>query len=567
MNTFASRSLPRTAAIAFILLGAGHATAQTASEVTPESFQPALQTLSGAIVFDGTPGTQAPEGAETIGITLSGVMIVGAISSLAEANTAFETRLTRGRVPVSELFEATAALEEAYANAGFVLTRVVLPQQTLRDGGVLRVEVVNGFVETVDAAAVPPAVRARLDTLVTPLVDRPGITLPELERQLLLAGDVSGVALSSALAAGQRQGGTILALDAQFRPVTSFVGIDNFASAALGKPTYNFGVELNSLLNQGETFYGRFSTSAENAFTDEPRYRVGALGTLFPVGTSGLTVNLEVTRSVTNPESDIADTDSSFDRESLRVAYPFIRSRQKNLSGQIAFDHQIDRQNIRAGGDTSPIYRDEINVVRIAANGSYRNSDAAVSEGGIMFSRGLDAFGASDGEGTPLSREGASPAFSKLTASFRHERSLGDSFSLSVAGRGQASFGDTLVAAEQFGPVGAGDLSTFDAGALRGDSGAVLRTELAYVTRTDVAGRGLAIAPYAFAGAGYVSLANPTAVEEETTNASSFGVGVDFLLQGESPFRADSVRIEFGRGSRDNGDDEDRISISGNLRF
>lgn len=567
MKIFACRSFARTAAIFFMALGPNAAFTQSASEVTPDSFQPPLQRLSGAIVFDGTPGTQAPDGAETIGITLSGVTISGAIPALATANSAFETRLTSGRVPVSELFDATAALEEAYANAGLVLTRVILPQQTLRDGGTLRVDVVNGFVETVDAATVPPSVRDRLDTLVTPLVDRPGITLSELERQLLLAGDVSGVALSTALATGERQGGTVLALDAQFKPITSFVGIDNFANPALGKPTYNFGVELNSMMNQGETLYGRFSTTGDGAFTDEPRYRVGALGALFPVGSSGLTVNFEVTRSITNPQSDIADTDSSFDRESLRIAYPFIRSRRANLSGQIVFDHQIDRQNIDVGGINAPIYKDEVNVLRVAANGSFRNSDTAVTEGGMMFSRGLDIFGASDGTGTPLSRAGASPEFNKLTASFRHERSLSDSLSLSVSGRGQASFGDTLVAAEQFGPVGAGDLSTFDAGAFRGDSGAVLRTELAYLTRTEIAGRGLAIAPYAFASAGYVSLANPTAIEDETINASSFGVGIDFLLQGDSPFRADSVRIEYGRGSRDNGDDDNRISISGNLRF
>ena len=55
------------------------APAQTASQVTPESFQPQLQNLQGSVVFSGATGTQAPPGAEQIGITLSGVSLDGGL--------------------------------------------------------------------------------------------------------------------------------------------------------------------------------------------------------------------------------------------------------------------------------------------------------------------------------------------------------------------------------------------------------------------------------------------------------------------------------------------------------
>ena len=53
------------------------AQAQTASSVTPESFQPPLRNLSGAVVLTGQTGTQAPPGSDQIGITLSGVRVAG----------------------------------------------------------------------------------------------------------------------------------------------------------------------------------------------------------------------------------------------------------------------------------------------------------------------------------------------------------------------------------------------------------------------------------------------------------------------------------------------------------
>ncbi|MEO0929324.1 MAG: ShlB/FhaC/HecB family hemolysin secretion/activation protein [Pseudomonadota bacterium] len=550
------------------LLLSQQAVAQTASEITPDSFRPQLQTLTGAIVFSGEPGTQAPPGAERIGITLSAVQISGARPELAEANAALQDRLTGQQIPVSELFEATAALEEAYVNAGLVLTRVVLPQQALRDGGTLRVDVVNGFVETVDDAAVPEEVRTRVGRLVEPLVGRPGVTLAELERQLLLAGDVSGVALNTALATGETQGGTVLALDVQYQRVTSFFSYDNFPDKALGEPTLNSGTEVNSALGFGETLYLRVSATPQRGLTDTPFYRVGAFGAIFPVGRSGLTANLEVTRSVTNPEDDIAPTSSSFGRESLRLIYPWVRSRSINLNAQIAFEHQTDEQDIELAGETTPVYQDDINVLRIAANGSYQHSDTATSEASLTVSRGLDILDAREGTAElPLSRAAAKPVFTTLSGSYRFQRAFENAYAMSLNARAQTSFGDTVVASEQFSAVGAGDLSTFDSGSLRGDSGATLRGEFSRGFDGQLNGEPFVIAPYIFAAVGALRLNDPTALEDSDDSAASIGIGFDYFVLGDTPFRADNMRIEFGRGFSENDGNQNRLSVSASLRF
>lgn len=570
----------RLLAGAFALVIAGTlfpslATAQSnstgASSVTPENFSPPLQNLDGAVVFSGATGTTAPEGSERIGITLSGVNLKDGLPQMAQANAALEARLTRGRIPVSELFNAVSALEEAYANAGFVLARVVLPQQSLRDGGVLSVVVVSGFIETVDTASVPPEVQRRLDQLTAPLLNRTELTLAELERQLLLAGDTAGIALGTALGAGRSPGGTVLTLDPEYQKITGFVGFDNNASDDLGGFTLNAGVEFNSPFSYGETIYLRASGSPKQLFGSDPQYRVLAGGFVMPLGGSGLALNGEFTTSDTTPDVIASPTRSNFDRQSLRLIYPAIRSRQLNVTTQFSIDSQQDTQDLITGGGPIPIYEDKITVLRFGGSLNYLHEDGAFSDVGVVLSRGIDALGARSladvGLGTPLSRQGADAEFTKLNLSGFHQRALSDKVVFSFTGRAQFSFGDSLVTSEQFGLTGPRELSGFDSGELRGDNGWLVRAEVAHQTPTTLASTPVVMSPYIFVAAGSISIEQPTIVENARESAHSFGIGLDILTQHKSRFRAGSVRLELAKGERKHGSDQTRFSITSNFRF
>ncbi len=552
-------------------LWCGTALAQTASELTPDSFEPSLQRLDGEVRFTGQAGTEAPPGAQDIGITLSGVRLDGAFEEMSAANAAYQTRLTRGQIPVSELFEATADLEAAYADAGYVLARIVLPQQALRDGGVLRVTVVDGVVEDVETDALPDEVRGRVETLTDPLIGQSRLTLSQLERQLLLAGDTPGLGLDSALAAGERQSGTIIALDSQFQPVTGFVGLDTYVPEDLNDFALNGGVEVNSALGLGEVFYGRFAGALPDLFSDDPLYRTLAAGILVPVGTSGLSFNLEFTTSETTPQDQLVDTNSSFDRWSLRAAYPVLRGRQANLNLRAILDVQDDEQDQLAGGGRTPVYEDAITALRFGVDGSYRTAGDALFRGGVMLSLGQDWFDARSAEdaagGTPLSRAGADSDFRALAANFSYDRRLGDQVGFSLLGTAQTSFGDPLMISEQFSIAGQGAISAYDSGALSGDSGWMLRAELSSAREMQLGDMPLAISPYVFAATGSVTIEAPTAVEVGTETARALGLGVNLFAQGESRFRALSAQLEFAAGDRSDGSDSSMLGFTLSHRF
>lgn len=551
--------------------------AQTASDITAESFSPPTQRLNGRIVFSGAPGLAAPEGSERLNVAISGVDIDGGLPGTEAAAAELTARLTTGRIPVSEIFAAAQDLEAAYIDEGYVLARVVLPAQSLNDGGRLRLVVVDGFVERIDTQAVPPVLQPRMTALTDDLVNQRGLRLRDLERRLLLAGDTFGVALGSALSTGQTPGGTIIILEPEYRQITGFVGVDNASSDALGDWSIDAGVEFNGFLGYGEGIYLRGATAPDfsgsgGLFGANPQQRILAAGVVFPIGVDGLNFNLEVSQSDAAPETDGVASASTFQRTSARLSYPWIRSRLRNVTAQIGLDLQEDRLALVTGVGDLPVYADKLAVARAAVNGNMVHDDGAVSEGSLTLSVGLEGFDArlaSDvGAGTPLSRAGADATFNKLEFSLRHRRSLAPNWQLSLAARGQTSFGDPLLKSEQFGLASIQDVSGFDNGALTGDSGWSLRTELSHSINIEGALGPIDLRPYGFTALGAVTNHQPADDEPTTIRANSYGVGLEAQLLRDPNFSGITLRAEVGEAARnDGGSDGSYLLLLGSYRF
>jgi len=307
--------------LAVLGLSASQTNAQSAAQLAPDGFAPELRQLEGSIEFSGAPGLSAPPGADQLLVTLSDVNVTGTLDGMQVVTDEVFASLIGQNVRVVDIFSSAQDLEAAYAAAGFVLTRVVLPAQDLRNGGTLQISVVNGFVEAIDATDVPPEVRDRLLALTEPLVEKDSIRLRELERRLLIAGDTYGVALGSALSTGERPGGTVIVLDPQYRSVTGFASMNNRLSDPLGTVRLEAGFEVNSAFKQGEVIYGRLSGSPDLVSAD-PKMRTLALGGVVPIGIDGLLASVEGTTSQTKPDTIGLATESSFSRVSRWIRHP-----------------------------------------------------------------------------------------------------------------------------------------------------------------------------------------------------------------------------------------------------
>ena len=121
------------AGVSLAMLAAMPAQAQTASQITPPSFRPDLE-RPGGFSLNGGGGLGTPAGAEKLFVRLAGVRVEGGLADLRGATSALEAKLSGRSVSGAEIFAAARDLEAAYAAAGYVLARVILPPQKLVDG-------------------------------------------------------------------------------------------------------------------------------------------------------------------------------------------------------------------------------------------------------------------------------------------------------------------------------------------------------------------------------------------------------------------------------------------------
>lgn len=575
--------------------------AQTASQITPRSFEPPLQGRGGGIVIPQGAGPEAPAGADKLSVRIKAVRIDGGLPALAGKEREIRASLSGRRVSAAALFDAAKQLEQAYIAAGYGLVRVVLPAQSLVDGATLRLQVIDGFVERLDTSRLPPAIRARIDALLGPLVGRRAILLRDVERRLLLAGDLPGTVLRSTLAPGTAPGAGVLLIEARYKPVTGFVSLDNTLSQSLGRYGVNAGLDINSPTGHGELIYLRTGglpwARGDAGFIEaQPRNRLLAAGVTLPLGNDGLTLNLEATDARATPVSVAGGLGitSDFTRYSARLRYPVLRGRDLTLNLEAGFDAQDDQVTV-----ITPLVQglslDRLRIARAGGDLSWFAPGNALVTARLTGSFGIDGLGARAAPpvgsiDVPLSRDGAGPAFQKLEAQLGYNQPLLDHLTLDFRARGQTSFGQPLLRSEQIGLAGGGALSTFDSGLIQGDAGYVVRGETQFPFATAFTlpfavpslppqqGSGLptgdttpgaaVITPYAFGAFGQVTLEKPSALEIASIRGMSYGLGLRLGAAPQSSFSAMNIAIEYGRYERSAGlGSGDRLTFSTTFQF
>jgi hemolysin activation/secretion protein len=517
--------------VAVLVCRWGLASAQTVSpsQLTPKDLRPTAAPVQ-TIRLPAAAGLTAPAGADKVSLNLRRVIVEGGFDDLAAENAAVAKRLTGGAITVADVYVAANDLERAYAAAGYVLARVVVPPQKLDKGGALRLIVVDGYVESVDVNGVPSSQRALIAARMAPLIGRRHIKLADIERRLLLSGDDPGLTLRSTIAAGAKPGATKLVLEAIYNPVTGTVGIDNHLPASLGVYSLNASLAINSALGFGEQIYATASTGYQigDVFTDRSPFELFGGGVSLPLGIDGFVLNPEYTHSVSRPFPPTGAPASVgyFERFDLRASYPLIETRPQTLVMQATLEW--DKEHLSPLDFATELYRDSYGVGRLQADDKAQFPIGASAEALGAISQGLGGRGAAQAaaSGIALSRQGASPDFTKANLTLRWTQDLPAQLELALTGHGQSSFGKPLITAESFSLDGPDAISGFASGTFSVDEGAVFRGEIGRPIPISANGWQTVVAPYLFASGGRGFIDQATAVEQSAISASAFGLGV-----------------------------------------
>jgi hemolysin activation/secretion protein len=378
---------------------------------------------------------------------------------------------------------------------------------------------------------VPERVRALVTNRMAMLVARRHIKLEEIERPLLVTGDVPGLRLKSTLARGTTLGGVLLVLEGTQRLVTATATIDNRLPSSLGTWSYGANVAINSPFGFGEQFYASAQSGGGpmRIFDSDAPFRVLGVGAVIPLGLDGWILNPEYTNSRSQPEPVNGGLENigEFQRFALRTSYPLILTRTNTLSVNGAFEYIS--QNVALPLFATDLNRDRYSALRVGA--AYETGlplSGAVVQTTATFSHGLGGRDDADAaaSGIPLSRQGADPFFSKANLDAHLTQPLPDEFRVDVIGRAQASFGKPLMVSEQFSLDGPQAISAYPSGTLNVDEGATLRGELSRTFAVPASIAPLNLSPYAFGVVGVGRLIEPTVVEVAAVRGGAIGAGL-----------------------------------------
>ncbi|MBB3281255.1 hemolysin activation/secretion protein [Mitsuaria sp. BK037] len=552
---------------AILALAAGGAFAQQAPQapqVTPRDLRPPEPAASAAPLPTPAPNA-VPAQARALRVSPAGIRVEDGFPELASATEALTAPLRGQRLPVSAFYELADAIEAAYREAGYPLVRVVVPPQSVKDGGVFALRVVDGHIERIDTAAVPERARHAVERSLAPLLGRRRLRGEELERALTIAGRGPGLQLRSALGAGRELGGTVLVLEGEHQATALTVSADRRLGESLGPWQTTIQLRLNQPLRRGEQFYSYVSGGKDwgTAWRDDAPRRVLGGGAIVPLSADGLSLNPEFTVSDTQPRVPAGSlrSRSQLERYSLRLIYPLqlTRAQEINLTATLDASRQVDS----LPDFDFTMSEDKLRVGRLTVDWS-RNSDAARLRAGVTLSRGLPGLGARTAAdlaatGIPVSRPGAKPYFTKLEANASVELPLPWGLNARTSARLQDSFGGVLPSAELFSLDGEDALSTFRSGAISDDGGWTLRQELSRAWSPTLGGAGLFLQPYLFAALGRPMSELPAAGHRL---AASGGAGL------RTQWRGAELSVEAGRRRyRPFGMDEFQAFVKAQVQF
>lgn len=450
---------------------------------------------------------QVPAGAQDVRFLLGEVQVYGSSSMPTESLAPIWAPLIGKPITLAEAFGIAAAISARYREAGFILSQAIIPPQDIRTVGVgvLRIQVIEGFIDKVSFTGIAPA---KLQAYLEPVQRERPLRLATLERSLLLIGELAGVTAQANIRASATPNASDLEIVVSHKRSEFSLSAHNRSTPSQGSVRYEASAEVRGAIADFDRHNLRWVTAGSK------RLNLLAYAGDLPLGSNGLKLQLGASVSRSEPETDLglANIDTRSDNLSLGLAYPLLRSRQSNLSlrgGLNAYNNSADVAGSRAS-------EDRIRALRLGLSADYADGWGGISLIDLEWSKGLSGLGASKPDDANVASD---PQFSKLSAYVARLQGLGGNWSALLALTAQHS-SDRLPTAEQLGLGGDTFLRAFDPSEVIGEKGAAAKLELRY----DLGGARVASTVYVYGDAGSVKRKDDQGYA--STSLTSAGIGV-----------------------------------------
>lgn len=458
--------------VAAVLAGAvgapGIAQAQTAldrvdpSRVEDKVPRPAGGEPQSAVDLPAAPGTQASGGAP---ITVGAIVLSG-LQKLRPSDFAdiFEVYVGRTLSPAA-LGGLTDALAERARKRGYPFASATIAPQSM-PAGTLRVAMDEGRIDEIRLLGVQNAAAMKA---LAPLRGRAAVSLRELERRLLIAGDIDGLWLrrSRLVREGERN---VLVVELGEDRVSGSIGIGNDGSRPIGPVQADATLTVAQVLAPDDVLsVSLFATPVDPREFGYARARYGKR-----VSAEGTEVSLAVAGSLTHPGAYLRDYDIEGRSwtVTLGVLQPVLRSRE----GSVWIEGSFGLRTVKQDRADRLVRRDRLSVARLGAYGFAPLAGGRL-RAGVTLAQGLDLFDATQA-GDPLaSRRDADGTFTSLSLWSEWAGTLVGPLSAQIGVASQKAF-EPLLVSEETGLGGGAFLRGYDYSERSGDDGTMATGEL-----------------------------------------------------------------------------------------
>jgi hemolysin activation/secretion protein len=493
-------------------------------QVAPPQPGPRAQPVGPSISL---PSTVAPPGAESIMLTVSRIVITGA-TVYGEADFApLYADLVGREVPLATLYELARRITAKYGAAGYVLSRAIVPPQNFgRHGAVVRIQVVEGYIDNV---IWPMEKLARYrnffdDYTARIIADRPA-NIRTLERYLLLANDLPGLKFATTLKPSPTHpNASTLIVEVTEKRIDAIARIDNRGTEARGPWQYLGSATVNNIIGAHEAFSVTYAGTFQ---VEELQYLAATYRQV--LNSEGLTGFINASYGFGRPGTDFLRAIEYRTRSTIVEAgltYPVIRTRETNLylTG-LGFATDDDSFNV-----AGPFTRDRIRGFRLKGDADWADRFLGINQVNVTFSQGLHILGATPnadpnvvGSLPTASTNAGRTDFNKIEGLYSRTQPLFAGFSAFVAAYGQYAFTPLLIS-EQCSYGGRFFGRAYDPSQFLGDHCWMGLGEVRYdipntikeLTRAQI---------YAYADHGETYNIDPAAGTPKQQAASSVGVG------------------------------------------
>jgi len=528
------RPLVRARRIAVGLLGLAAAVALAQPVTDPARLRERLDAPPPAAAplalpeFSGGPRDVAPEALRAVRVTLSLVVVEGATVFTAQELSVLAAPYVGRPVTGTDIFGLAQAMTAHYRNAGYFLSTVVVPPQSLAQGR-LTLRVIEGYINTVfiegdermrpHLAAIGERIRA----------SRP-LRADVLERYLLTANEFPGLQLRSVLTPSDVVGAADLTLIGKVAPLEGYASVDNYGTRYLGPNQATIGVSANQLfgMNDQLRYLGVGTGDTEMSYHQLSYAQV--------LNEQGWRLGLTLFQARTQPGDSLAvqDIRGRADGVSITVAYPVLRTRNRSLLARLAYDStdiDTDTLGVRTVEDRIRALRLGLSWQQLDRWDGQHTLDVDVSQG----------VGGTDKNAPLKSRQDADGMFSKLTFDYVRFQPLTARWGFTLGLGGQWTGDTPLLSSEQYALGGRRYGRAYEAAELVGDRAIALRLEPRYAGTT-----GASWLPayhlLGFYDVGQVTHVGTLAADAPVTQSlASAGLGARLFMPGQVTAQVEAV--------------------------